>query len=78
MTATRYYAAIGDDGARPVVWGCGRTRGAARRDAHQWLSDNAPAVRGQPLQIARITADVYAQILVGVVSCDALGIEVLR
>lgn len=58
------YAAIGDDGLRPVVWGLGLTREQAERDA----LDN----EGDWDHVVPITMEQYARIEAGDVDASAL------
>lgn len=67
---TFMYAAIGDDGMRPVVWGLGRTESAAMRDARSQLHEagcesEIHAAQIDRARVARIRAgDVEASDLV--------------
>lgn len=75
---TRWFAAIGSDGTRAVVWGIGRDADQARRDAGQWLADNDPGYSpGNELDLAcaEITEDQAKRVLAGEVSCATLGVR---
>ena len=50
----RHYAAVGDDGMRPVEWGVGSTPAAARADAAIWRMDAADL---RVIRISRATAE---------------------
>lgn len=64
-----HYAAIGDDGTRPVVWGVGATPFQAQRDASLWLED---AEKEMSLSVVRISAERFEKIVAGDVSADDL------
>lgn len=73
-----YFAAIGTDGLRPIVWGLGTTADGAREDAASecdlacgtgWDSDGSTTVEITPAMAARIEA--------GIIDPGLLGIAVL-
>jgi len=71
-----YYAAIGTDGIRPVVWGLGETEGAAGTEAR---IQQAQSVDGDPLNdalvIIEVTAEQSERVTAGVVDLETLGIQ---
>lgn len=66
----QYYAAIGDDGTRPVVWGLGASHAEALADAA--LQNDGDDVGA--LNVVVITAEQAERIRAGEVSTDVLGI----
>lgn len=49
--ARGYYAAVGTDGVRLVIWGLGRTPDVAKRDSIRWLTQAAED-DGGPMPLA--------------------------
>lgn len=70
--ARKMFAAIGDDGTRPVVWGLGSTEEAATADARSELRE--AGVRSELTHVVQVTARQAASIRQGVVSVEALGL----
>lgn len=70
------FAAIGDDGMRPVVWGLGRTERAAIREARRWLRDEdghlLPAEDYDALEVVAVTPEQAARITDGEVCVEEL------
>jgi hypothetical protein len=64
------YAAIGDDGMRPVVWGVGSSPEEALADARVWL--DARNARDE-LTVIEMTDEQSDAILAGVVGMDELA-----
>lgn len=60
------YAAIGDDGLNPVVWGVGETDEAALADAREWLEREAVS---SELILRQVTPEEAAAVVAG----DCLG-----
>lgn len=68
----KMYAAIGDDGSRPVVWGLGATEEKATADARNELRESG--VRSDLTHVVAVTPKQATQIRQGVVSVEALGL----
>lgn len=67
-----WYAAIGTDGMRPVVWGVGESEQAAREDA--CLCDELTHDDLDALTLRPITDEQAVRIQRGEVDCKTLGI----
>ena len=64
------FAAIGDDGMRPVVWGIGETERLARRDAEEQAHDSCCGTGD--LRIVEVSAERAARIEAGDVDASDL------
>lgn len=64
----KFFAAVGDDGTRPVVWGLGATEGEARENARRWLAEGESEHEIDDLECHTITAAQRAVIEAGDVS----------
>lgn len=62
---TKFFAAVGNDGTRPVVWGLGRTEDEALEEAHNGLVHTNST---SELEVHEITSEQYATINEGDVS----------
>jgi len=73
MSKEEFFATIGSDGMREVVWGVGGTEKGAEQDADYWSSQGT----GDPqiTRTVRITSEVYRRIKAGCVSTVDLGID---
>lgn len=69
-----HYAAIGTDGARPVVWGLGSDASGATWDAYD--QDDSDGWEMQGTAVVRVSRQVAKRIRAGEVSCETLGISV--
>lgn len=70
------FAAVGDDGLRPVVWGVGATPEAARLDAREWLGDHGDL---DALTVHSITEEQAQRVRSGDVSWPArLRVDTFR
>ena len=61
MTNEKFFAAIGNDGMRPVAWGIGRTEDEALADAAE--QEGAPDA--EELTVREVSAEVFARIEAG-------------
>lgn len=66
------FAAIGDDGRRPVVWGVGDTEAEARADAAESLRDAGSGDDSENLRVVEISAERRAKIEGGEVGAEDL------
>lgn len=64
------FAAVGNDGMRPVVWGTGTTEEAALADARLWLDGE-----DQDLEVHPIDEYEMVEVLAGDVSWPPSGRE---
>lgn len=71
-TNSGWFAAIGNDGMRPVVWGVGESEEAARQDAAN--QDELTCVDLEGLDMRPITDEQAVRIQSGIVSCEELGL----
>lgn len=70
------FAAIGDDGTRPVVWGVGLSPDLARADARRWLAESGDGEHvGEADGMAIVTIDAARAALIeaGDVSAEGLA-----
>lgn len=69
IASAKHFAAIGDDGRRPVVWGVGDTDEEALADARSELRQ---AGATSELRVVEITAERRAAIEAGDVDAEGL------
>lgn len=62
------FAAVGNDGLRPVVWGIGATEDEARSDAARWLADSDYEFEAASLPVHPITLAQASAVAAGDVS----------
>jgi len=70
--ATYLYAAVGDDGVRPVVWGVGNSEWQARNDAERCMRDVSVDPASMVLRIVEIDQARYDSIVTGNVDASDL------
>ena len=61
LMRSQWYAAIGDDGMNPVVWGVGRSLDECVADTERWLG----ATVAQTLAFVRIGRRDYNRVVAG-------------
>lgn len=73
MTIQRY-AAVGDDGTRPVVWGLGDSAEGAREDAGQYVPPDGRGWRQQvaELRVVQVSEERFNRIAQGDVDASDL------
>lgn len=71
MEKTTWYAVVGNDGMRPVVWGIGETPEDAQEDARDWADKDVEEMR-----VEKITRRQAAVVEAGDVSWPIVVLEV--
>lgn len=73
VTEVGWFAVIGSDGTRPVVWGLGRSAEEARSDAR--AQPDASGCDPEVAEVVEVTAEQAARIQAGTVATAQLGID---
>jgi hypothetical protein len=69
---TQWFAAVGENGLRPVVWGVGESEAAAREDARLAL-ENGDA--RSELTMVPVSDEIAVRIQRGEVDAESLGLD---